>query len=311
MRKMFTGVGTQIAKGRRMMRWFIILVPGLMVAFTVLLPQPRAVADDPSVFRVMTMNIQMGSDSDDYYELARVIDTIADIGPDLVGIQEVVRNHVEYRCDDQPALLAEGLRRRTGRPWEHVYRKEWNTQKRECLESGRGDEWETEGLAFLAPEAFVEVAHVKLPHSRIGLMARVASAPEVPVVVTHLASSAANRHQRVSQIEALLPWAEGYGAGILMGDLNAEPNAPELLPILARYGDAWLDASRRGAARGVRSGWTRPDRDSRVDYVMYAPAAALALESVEVVDTSSILRRTEASDHRPVVAVFRRTRTAQ
>ena len=33
---------------------------------------------------------------------------------------------------------------------------------RECLESGRGDEWETEGLAFLAPAPFLD-HHPALP----------------------------------------------------------------------------------------------------------------------------------------------------
>jgi endonuclease/exonuclease/phosphatase family metal-dependent hydrolase len=290
-----------------MTRLFLAVGFAATSAFAILIGAHRTpVEDDPALFRAMTMNIQMGGDSADHYDLSRVVETIADVSPDLVGLQEVVRNHLEYNCDDQAALIAERLRSRTGRPWQHVYRKEWNTPRRECLESGRGDEWETEGLVFLSPEPFLDVAHVKLPHSRIGLMARVASAPDVPVIVTHLASSITNRPQRIRQLDVLLPWADAFDPGVLMGDLNAEPDAPELAPVRSRYRDAWAEASRRGVAYGIRSGWTRPARESRVDYVMYSPTAGLTLESVEVVDTFSLLRRTEASDHRPVVATFRR-----
>ena len=45
----------------------------------------------------------------------------------------------------------------------------------------------------------------------------------------------------------LLPWAARQGPGILIGDLNAEPDADELGPVMDRYRDAWADAA---AARG-------------------------------------------------------------
>ena len=90
-----------------------------------------------------------------------------------------------------------------------------------------------------------------------------------------------------------------------MGDLNAWPGTIELVPIQARYRDAWLDASERGLNRGIASGSTRPDMETRIDFVFYAPDVPLTLESVEVVDTSSA-GSVEVSDHRPVAATFRR-----
>ena len=283
----------------------LMLAVGVAVAMAAEDSPPRSSAD-PAVFRVMTYNIQFGENSAGWYNLGRTADTIAATGANLVGLQQVVRNHAQFNCDDQPALLAAMLRSRTGLPWRHAYVKEWDTENRECLQRGRGDEWETEGLAVFAPEPFIEVKHVVLAHTRIGLLTRVASAPELPVVVTHLASSAANHQQRVQQLDVLLPWAEANGAAVFMGDLNARPQAPELAPVFARYQDAWTDASQGGRVLGVRSGSTRPGFESRIDYVMYSPAAGLAVESVEVIDTSSLLRRTEASDHRPVIATFRR-----
>jgi endonuclease/exonuclease/phosphatase family metal-dependent hydrolase len=93
-----------------------------------------------------------------------------------------------------------------------------------------------------------------------------------------------------------------------MGDLNARPDASELGPLMARYRDGWAEASAHGRAGGVTSGSTRPfGRVSRIDYVFYVPDADLTLDSVEIVDTSTLgLGEVSVSDHHPVVATFRR-----
>jgi endonuclease/exonuclease/phosphatase family metal-dependent hydrolase len=268
----------------------------------------RTVASPPdrSDFRVVTFNIYKGADNENRYHLQGTIDAIAHLDADLVGVQEAMRNDPQFNCDDQPALIAEGLRRLTGRRWSHVYAKSWVTDNRDCRARGRGDDVATEGLAFFAPGHILEAGQVNLPESRVGLMARVAAMPDVPVVVTHLAASRRNQSQRIRQIETLLPWAAQHGPGILMGDFNARPDAGELEPVTARYRDSWLEASTRGLSRGVPSGSTRPSYESRIDYVLYAPDAPLVLESVEVVDTSAAPGAVEVSDHRPVVATFRR-----
>src|SRR4051794_38653227 len=125
----------------------------IALAFAAIAAGARGVpsADAPDTLKVMTFNIQHGIDGSSKYNLQRAIDTIAKIQPDLVGLQEVTRNHPYYNCDDQPAKIAEGLKAATGRAWSVVYQKEWYTPNVECKESGRGDDRETEGLAFLAP----------------------------------------------------------------------------------------------------------------------------------------------------------------
>ena len=256
-------------------------------------------------FRVATWNIHKGADRRGHYHLDRTIEAIARFDVDLVGVQEAMRNQLESECDDQAALMADGLRRRTGRPWTHVSVTAWISEKRYCQERGRGDGVETEGLAFFAVEPIVASTFVRLPEGRVAVDVRLASMPGVPIVVTHLAPNRVNQALRERQLGALLQWAEGRGPGVLMGDFNAEPSASELGPVLARYRDAWVAAAARGAARGIQSGSTRPNRVSRIDYVLYAPAMDFALESVEVIDTAT-LGLGEVSDHNPVVATFRR-----
>ena len=287
-----------------MSRLFIALL--ILVATAVYsVAAGTVVASRRGSFRVVTFNIYKGAGSDNRYSLQRTIEAIARMDADVVGLQEALRNHPQFDCDDQPALIADGLRRLTGRRWTHVYAKAWITDNRECFERGRGDGVATEGVALLTPDRVLSTAQVNLPESRVGLMARVASMPDVPVIVTHLTAYRRNQAQRMKQIETLLPWAARQGAGILMGDFNAWPGTIEVASILARYRDAWGDARERGLNKGIASGSTRPGSESRIDFVLYAPDSPLMLESVDVIDTSSG-GSVEVSDHRPVSATFRR-----
>jgi endonuclease/exonuclease/phosphatase family metal-dependent hydrolase len=288
-----------------MPRLFIPLVILVGAAVYSVAGRTTAVASDRGAFRVVTFNIYKGADAASRYNLDRTIEAIARLDADLLGVQETVRNHPQFNCDDQPALIAEGLRRLTRRRWSHTYTQAWVTDNRECVERGRGDGVATEGLAFFTPDRILATSRVDLPGSRVGVMVRVASMPDVPVAVTHLTAYRRNQAQRMSQIEALLPWAAQHGPGVLMGDLNAWPGTIELTPILAQYRDAWAEARERGLNKGVASGSTRPGYESRIDFVFYAPDSPLTLESVEVVDTSTP-GSVEVSDHRPVAATFRR-----
>lgn len=266
-------------------------------------PAPDAVR----TFRVATFNIHKGADRQDRYDLERTIEAIRHLDADLVGVQEVMRNHRDFNCDDQPALIAEGLRRRTGRPWAHIHVKAWITEDTYCLEHGRGSDVATEDLAFFTPERIVASSSVRLAEGRVGLAVRVAAMPHVPVIVTHLEANRQNQAERIRQLAVLLPWAARHGPGILIGDFNATPEANELGPVMARYRDAWAEAAARGRAGGVASGSTRPGRRvSRIDYVLYEPNVNLTLESAEVVDASALPGLGELSDHQPVVATFRR-----
>jgi endonuclease/exonuclease/phosphatase family metal-dependent hydrolase len=288
-----------------MRRLFIPLLILVGIAVCSVADRPAADASLRRTFRVVTFNIYKGAGDDDRYDLGRTIEALARLDGDVVGVQEALRNHPQFNCDDQPALIAEGLRRLTGRRWSHVYARGGTSDNRECLARGRGDGVATEGLALLTPDRILETAHIDLPGDRVGVMVRVASMPDVPVIVTHLTAYRRNQALRLRQIEMLLPWAGRHGPAILMGDFNAWPGTIELTQLLAHYRDAWEEARARGINRGVGSGSTRPGYEARIDFVFYPPLTPLSLESVDVVDTSSA-GSVEVSDHRPVVAAFRR-----
>jgi endonuclease/exonuclease/phosphatase family metal-dependent hydrolase len=273
------------------------------------------VRTDPPVaihetLRVATFNIHKGASRRGPYDLERTIDAMARLGADVIGVQEAMRNDAAFGCDDQPALIATGLRRRTGRLWAHVYAPAWVTDNRRCADAGRGDDVATEGLAVFASDRIIDSQRVRLNTGRVGLAVRLAGLPDVPVVVTHLAANRRNQADRVREIGILLPWLRQLGPGsILIGDLNAEADARELAPLVASYRDAWVEAVAGGTARGTANGATRPNGRSRIDYVMYTPTTSLVVNAVEVVDTRA-LGLGDVSDHMPVVATFRRTRNA-
>ena len=263
-------------------------------------PSTGSTGRPPVQLKVMTFNIQHGIDGSSRYNLQRAIDTIARAQPDVVGLQEVTRNHPFYACDDQPARLAAGLRAATGQAWEVAYEQEWFTPDVSCQQTGRGDGRETEGLAFLTRRSVSTPSMLPLPDSRLGLQIAVREVYGLPVVVTHLSSGAAKLTARTQQIERLLGWARGFGQPlIVMGDFNAGPQAPEMQPVLAGFRDAWADALTAG--RTIGAGLTQ--RATRVDYIFYVDGGSMALDSAEFVDTAALIGAI-ASDHQPLSATF-------
>ena len=254
----------------------------------------------PITLQVMTFNIQHGIDGNGRYNLQNAAAVIARVQPDIVGLQEVTRNHPSYQCDDQPARIVAALQSATGQRWAIAYQQEWFTPDVSCQQSGRGDGRETEGLVLLTKRSMTPVAMTALVDSRIGLQTAISDAYGLPVVVTHLTSGASASGTRTQQVAQLAAWANGFGAPrVVMGDFNADTSAPELQPLLGSYRDAWTDAAQAGRA----SGNPNSHGSSRIDYIFYVPGNALAVDSAQAIDTASLIG-VEASDHSPVVATF-------
>ena len=261
--------------------------------------QPGEVA----TFRVMTFNVQHGINGAGKYGLNYAVQTIAAIKPDLVGVQELTRNHPSYNCEDQPAKIADMLSSATGRSWRSVYQQEWFTPDKSCQADGRGDGPETEGIGFFSQEPVAIADMTQLWNARLGVMTMLHRGRDIPIIVTHLASGTNGQSDRLRELDALVPWAasRGNGAKILIGDFNASPGTPEYEKISAQFHDAWVDGVAAGLARGRMDGITH--KSSRIDYIFYVPSSTLELRAIENVDTKA-LTGTEASDHNALVATF-------
>jgi endonuclease/exonuclease/phosphatase family metal-dependent hydrolase len=289
----------------------IRLVAGLVVALGLAgcnQSSPTAPGSGGAQFTVATFNIQHGLSGAGRYDLRYSTETIAKLNPDIVGLQELTRNHPYYNCDDQPARMAERVSGLTGRPWSAVYQQEWFTQIRDCPNEGRGDGPATEGLGYLAPRALAPPTFTSLPNGRIGLLTTLQiGGRQIPVVNTHLAhgSGAGPAAQRLTQLAPLLTWTlaqAGSGPIVLIGDFNHRPDAEEYARIRAAgFRDAWEDALAAGTTRGRLDGITKGS--SRIDYIFYIPAGVLDLIWIENVDTRPLIG-TQASDHNPLMAAF-------
>lgn len=265
---------------------------------------PTAASAAPIEFRVMTFNIQHGLNGSGKYGLEAAAAAVAAQRADLVGLQELTRNHPAYNCEDQPVRLAEAVSSRAGATWHAAYQQEWFTQIRDCPQSGRGDGPATEGLGFLAPEPIAAPAFTALWNGRIGYMTMLRRGRNIPVIVTHLAAGQENIPDRARQLDQLLAWTTSQprtNGQILMGDFNMWPDSAEYRRVREHYRDAWMDATAAGTARGRMDGVTH--KTVRIDYIFYT-GDNLELLWVDNVDTGSLFGAT-ASDHNPLIAAFR------
>ena len=233
--------------------------------------------------RAASFNIRHGVGLDGLLDLQRIADVIRDAQPDVIGLQEVDR-HFGERSDfvDQARWLADELglhvvfganldlepltpgapRRQYGTAILSRYRiREWRNTLLPRPEGG-----EQRGLL----EAVVSVRGVR-----------------VRAFTTHLQHN--SQIERLAQVDAVRQIvARSRESVVLVGDLNATPESPEVAAITDDLADAWARA-------GVGDGFTydAATPHARIDYVLTSP---------DVVARTAAVVTTDASDHLPVVA---------
>lgn len=242
---------------------------------------------DGGELRVMSWNIQAGG---------RGIDSIAALiraqDPDVIGLQEVdVHWSDRSKFADQASELASRLGMAVMfAPIYSVPPAEAGKPAREfgvaVLTRHRVVRWRNDSLTRLS----TQVANAP-PALMPGLLEATIEirGRRVRVFTTHLDYRADPAVRRQQVAEMLRYLAAEDTPSIVVGDLNAGPDAPELAPLLAVLRDAW------GPGPG---GLTYPADNpvKRIDYVLSSPH----LEA-----TSTVVIASTASDHRPVVARLR------
>lgn len=237
--------------------------------------------------RVCTFNIHHGVGSDGRLDLDRTADVIAATGATLVGLQEVDRTlSARSAWVDQARWLAERL----GMDVVHGA-----TIDRDPVPGAPpGTARRRYGNALLSAHPVRSWRAVRLPGSARREARGVVDATvdvdgvDVRVLVTHLQNRAAR--ERREQADHVRQLVDAGGPGrptILLGDLNALPDSPEVRLLSDVLVDAWAAA---GTGPGPTFPASRPR--ARIDYVFVAtgvhPLAATVVDS-------------RASDHRPVV----------
>jgi endonuclease/exonuclease/phosphatase family metal-dependent hydrolase len=246
-----------------------------------------------SSVRLVTFNIHHGVGDDGRHDLARLARLLADADADVICLQEVDRHFGDRSEDvDQALLLARGL------DMELVWAPSIDRPHADPATGRR-----QYGNALLARlPVLVHKVHPLPgggePRSALRALVALDGAP-LWVTTTHLSSrSAADRAAQAAAVAALHPGPAE--PGVVVGDLNASADAPELAALRERFTDAWRAASARTDQAGTFSlhrneGLTHPARRprTRIDQVWVSPGVA--------VRDAAVLDSAGASDHHPLV----------
>ncbi|MCL6518061.1 endonuclease/exonuclease/phosphatase family protein [Alicyclobacillus sp.] len=253
----------------------------------------------PVSLTVMTYNIHWGEGLDGRYDLNRIAQVLKQAHPDLIGLQEVdVCWGPRSQFEDQVVRLASALHMRAF--FAPIYRLPAHPHA-----MGPGQTCPVRGSGVAILTRFPLVATVNHPMARLSTLEPALFPASYPgfadavirvgptmlrVYNTHLdyrRNPWVRRMQVADMLRAMAANSARYSE-ILLGDLNAEPDAPELRPLWSRFVRPHPDPSLRTFPADS------PER--RIDFVLVS--AGLRVERAWTLPST-------ASDHRPVVATIR------
>jgi len=265
---------------------------------------PAAYAASPPAasVRVATYNIHAGAGQDNVYDLARTAAAIRSLRADVVGLQEVdVHWGARSEWQDTATELANRLDMYVA--FAPIYSLDPVTD---------GDPRREFGVAVLSKYPLVSFENHDItrlstqdpnpvPAPAPGFLEAVVRAKGVltHVYVTHLdyRGDPTVRAMQVEDTRRIMAHDPPGEPQILLGDLNADPTAPELAPLWTELEDAWAVAQVRRGEPGLTYPASTPVK--RIDVV--AASTGITVPLADVPDTDLA---TTASDHRPVVATL-------
>lgn len=264
----------------------VLIVAGLL-GVVAAPPAGAAGHGHPVPLRVATYNIHAGAGMDNVFDLDRQAAELRALDADVIGLQEVdVHWDTRSQWRDVAGELAERLRMQVS--FAPIYSLDPTTPGAPRREFGvavlsryrivSAENHEITRLSTQVPDP------VPAPAPGFGeVVVRVKGMP-VHVYVTHL-DYRGDPSVRIAQVaDTRRVMAEDKGRKVLLGDFNAEPDAPELAPLWEELADAEPGAPTYPALNPVK----------RIDFV------AVSKDGVRVRDAA--VAETLASDHRPVVA---------
>jgi len=241
-------------------------------------------ADQPTQLRILCYNIHYGQGTDGRYDVKRLAAVIKKTKPDLVALQEVDVGVKRSGRVHQARRLGEltGMAVRFG-PTQHY----------------QGGLY---GNAVLSRFPILDVVIHPLPYTEstaqrityprgaIAVTVRAPNGKPLRFISTHFQHNVPE--DRLAEAKAINKLFAGDDKvpTILAGDMNATPDSEPIRELLKR----WTNASDKAFAPTAPS--QKPK--SRIDYVFYRPSNVFRLAHAEVI------AETEASDHRPVLAVL-------
>jgi endonuclease/exonuclease/phosphatase family metal-dependent hydrolase len=253
--------------------------------------KPAPGPDQPPIpVRLVTFNIHHGVGDDGRHDLARLAQVLAAADPDVICLQEVDRHFGERSENvDQGLLLARALDMQLA----------WGPAFDEPRPGGPRAEYGNALLSRL-PILISDVHQLPgsgEPRSALRTMIEL-DGGALWVTVTHLSRRGGDRAAQLAAVADL--HTAPMETGIVVGDFNTGPDAPELAALRQRFVDAWDLAAERDDRAGWRfwqqdEGNTHPARSPhrRIDQAWVTPGIAVA--AAQVLDGAG------ASDHLPLM----------
>ena len=254
----------------------LLLLP---LGYSLAWDEPEAAAGDGLPVRIMAYNIHQGFDTSGRLDMEAIARVIEGESPDIIALQEVSRG---WAIDGAFDMLP-WLSRRLGMPyvWGPAADSVW-------------------GNAVLSRFPIVDAETHPMPNNdRLRLeraftvvVVDVGGANPLTVIATHLHHVRDGGAERVPQVQAVLDYWDGAERTVLLGDLNALPDEPEI-ELLREAG--LVDAF--DAAGAEPPGYTSPaaDPQRRIDYIWI---------SEDLSAGAFVTRRSLASDHFAVAATI-------
>lgn len=246
--------------------------------------------------RVMSYNIHYGSGFDNVYNMERLANVMSESGADIIGLQEVDAHWgSRSNFEDEIKLLSVKL------DMNYFFAPIYDMDP-----INPGQPRRQFGVAVLSKYPIIAANNDEI--TRLSTQtpnAEPAPAPgfadvlinvkgvHVPVYVTHLDYRSDPTVRKMQVADMLNIMSKDHREKILLGDMNAAPNAPELAPLFQYFNDI---LSMPNPSTGETSNnYTFPanNPNERIDYILTTQGIKAA--SYNVINTL-------ASDHRPVIA---------
>jgi endonuclease/exonuclease/phosphatase family metal-dependent hydrolase len=253
--------------------------------------RPAPGPDQPPIpVRLVTFNTHHGVGDDERHDLPRLAKLLHSVDADVICLQEVDRYYGDRSEDvDQALLLSRALDMQLA----------WGPAIDERRPDGGPRQYGNALLSRL-PILISDVHRLPgggEPRSALRTMLEL-DGGTLWVTATHLTTRSAP--ERAAQAAALAALhTERMEGGVLVGDFNTTPDAPELAVLRERFTDAWELAPERDDQAGWRF-WREDDGDTfpahsprkRIDQVWVS--AGVTVASARVLDAEG------ASDHLPL-----------
>src|SRR4051794_6170248 len=254
--------------------------------------KPAPGPDQPPIpVRLVTFNIRHGVGADDRLDLPRLAKVLQGVDADVICLQEVDR-HYGTRSEevDQALLLSRALDMQLA----------WGPAIDEVREGDQPAREYGNALLSRLPILISDVHRLPgsgEPRSALRTMIELDGAA-LWVTITHLSRSGGDRAAQLAVVADL--HTAPMQTGVVVGDFNTAPGAPELAALRPQFTDAWELAGERDDRAGWRfwqhdEGNTHPARSPhrRIDQAWVTDG--VAVRSAQVLDGAG------ASDHLPLL----------